>query len=221
MSPPTSTSWNRVRSGYFATIGTRVMRGRGIDERDTPARRAWRWSTRRLRRGSSRGAIRSASGSASATSAARGDFEIVGVVEDVKYTDANQPVRPMIFLAAVPIAAYTSDGDLRGSHARSTMLRAVVVQVAPSRPTSRRAIRAADRRSRPGRHRPPRDADGRRRSARNFRIERLMARLSDRSTAAGARARVAGAVRRDGLRRRRSARARSACAWRSAPIGGG
>jgi hypothetical protein len=38
-SRPESTSWNRVGPKYFDTVGTRVLRGRAIDERDVPGAR--------------------------------------------------------------------------------------------------------------------------------------------------------------------------------------
>jgi hypothetical protein len=36
---PDSASWNRVSAGYFETVGTRVLRGRAIGDRDTPGGR--------------------------------------------------------------------------------------------------------------------------------------------------------------------------------------
>ena len=59
-----------------------------------------------------------------------GDYEIVGVVEDVKYTQANRPTRPMMFLPAFQFASYDDASD-RNVQARSTLMRAVIIRSAP------------------------------------------------------------------------------------------
>jgi predicted permease len=140
---PDFSSWNRVTAGYFATVGTRVLRGRAIDERDTPGARrvavvnesfAARFFERRDPIGETLGL--GDPGHAS-------DYEIVGVVEDAKYTGATRSeVRPMLFLPSFQIAPYTSEG-MRAVQARSTLLRALVVQVSPSAANLEARIRAA------------------------------------------------------------------------------
>lgn len=127
---PGGSSWNRVGPRYFETVGTRVLRGRAIDARDTPAaahvavvneafvRRFFTTADPIGRRLGIGGA-----------SQAR-DYEIVGVVEDVKYTSADEPVRPMIFLPAMQLASY-ADVSRRNVQARSTLLRSLVVETAP------------------------------------------------------------------------------------------
>jgi predicted lysophospholipase L1 biosynthesis ABC-type transport system permease subunit len=106
-----------------------------------------------------------------------GDFEIVGVVEDVKYTNASQPVRPMIFVPAFQTVEYT-DPSLRNVQARSiTLLRAVVVKTGPRSGNLEGALRTAVAEVNPEvtiiRVMPmAMQVSG------NFRIERLMARLT-------------------------------------------
>jgi macrolide transport system ATP-binding/permease protein len=118
-------SWNRVGPGYFDTLGTKVIRGRAPDARDTPSAPMVAvvnetFVTRYFEAEEPIGRRLGIGGPANAR-----DFEIVGVVEDVKYTGADQPTRPMIFLPDFQIpAARDGDGNVM---ARSTLLRAVSV----------------------------------------------------------------------------------------------
>jgi predicted permease len=172
-----SASWNRVSAGYFDTVGTRVLRGRPIDERDTPHAKhvavvnesfARRFFEHEDPIGQTVG-IGDASHSA--------DFEIVGVVEDVKYTAATRPeVRPMLFLPAFQTVEYT-DATARNVQARSTLLRAIIVQVDPAAMNVEAGIRQALAAVNP-------DLNVMRvlpmpvQVSANFRLERLMARLT-------------------------------------------
>ena len=108
---PDGSSWNRVSAGYFEAVGTRILRGRGIDEHDTPAsRRVAVVNEAFVRRFSSEGdPLGRRVGIGDAGHA--GDYEIVGVVEDVKYTGATQPeVRPMLFLPSFQTVEYPAGG---------------------------------------------------------------------------------------------------------------
>lgn len=135
---PDSSSWNRVSAGFFETVGTRVLRGRPIDERDTPSskRVAVVNETFARRFLAERDPIGGTVGIGYIDHAA--DFEIVGVVEDVKYTGATQPdVRPMLFLPSFQVAEY-KDLTARNVQARSTLPRAVVIRSRLTRGTSKR-----------------------------------------------------------------------------------
>lgn len=173
---PDGSSWNRVWPGYFATVGTRVLRGRAIDERDTPSgRRVAVVNAAFVRRFFEAGepiGRRLGLGDAAHT----GDFEIVGVVEDVKYTAAGQPVRPMIFLPALQVVPYASAGE-RSVQARSNLLRAVILQAALRAGSLEEAIRRAVADANPDvtvvRIVPLADQ-----LSTNFRMNRLMARLT-------------------------------------------
>jgi hypothetical protein len=71
------------------------------------------------------------------------DFEIVGVVEDVKYTGATRhDARPMLFLPSFQTVEY-SDPTARNVQARSTLPRTIVVQVAPAARSVEAGIRRA------------------------------------------------------------------------------
>jgi predicted permease len=173
--PPVS-SWNRIGPRYFDTVGTRLVRGRLIDERDTPASahvavvnaafvRRFFENTNPI--GQRLGLF----GPSHA-----GDYEIVGVVEDVKYTQANRPTRPMIFLPAFQLATYDDAAD-RNVQARSTLMRAIVIRSAPGatglEATIRRTLASID----PNLTILRIDTLGDQ-VALSFRLERLMARLT-------------------------------------------
>jgi predicted permease len=173
---PISSSWNRIGPAYFETIGTRLLRGRAIDERDTP--------------GSAHVAVVNAAfvrqffdkdeplgrrvGIGGPGHA--GDFEIVGVVEDVKYTGASRPTRPMFFVPTMQVAGYDDASD-RNVQARSTLMKTVIIRTASEAASLesmlRRTLANVDRGLTVLRVLPLADQVGV-----NFRLERLMARLT-------------------------------------------
>jgi predicted permease len=127
---PDNSSWNRVGPGYFETTGTRIVRGRGILPTDTPSRaRVAVVNETFVRLFFERAdAVGRRLGIGGPDHAA--DFEIVGVAEDVKYSNADQPVRPMIFLPMLQVAPYASPGDAN-TQGRSMLARTVVVETRP------------------------------------------------------------------------------------------
>jgi predicted permease len=94
----TAPSWDRVGPHYFETIGTRLLRGRAIDERDTPAARhvAVINETFARRFFSHEDPIGRHFGMGDASHS--GDYEIVGIVEDAKYQDTRGPAYATFFL---------------------------------------------------------------------------------------------------------------------------
>jgi predicted permease len=94
----TAPSWDRVGPHYFETIGTRLLEGRAIDERDSSAAPhvvvinetfARRFFPNEDPIGQHLGM-----GDASHS----GDYEIIGIVEDAKYQDARGPAYATFFL---------------------------------------------------------------------------------------------------------------------------
>jgi predicted permease len=135
-----SIPWNRVGPGYFETAGTRVVRGRGIESRDTPVSpRIAVVNQAFVRRYLENGEPLGRRLGLGDVSHAR-DFEIVGVVEDVKYTAANRPTRPMIFLPTLQIVAYDNPAE-GGAQARTTIARALLVRTAAGAPNLERDVR--------------------------------------------------------------------------------
>jgi hypothetical protein len=125
-----SSSWNRIGPGYFETLGTRVVRGRTLDETDRPdSARVAVVNQAFVRRffpdEEPLGRTLGIGGPERAL-----DFEIVGVTEDVKYTDATRPVRPMVFFPTLQLAPL-EDATARNVQLRSTVAGAVVLQLGP------------------------------------------------------------------------------------------
>jgi predicted permease len=99
-------SYSRVSPHYFETIGTRLRRGRAIDEHDTPAspRVAVVNEAFVVRFFPHEDPVGRRFGFT--TVAHSRDFEIVGVVEDTKYRDVRQAAEPMFFLPLAQTVAY-------------------------------------------------------------------------------------------------------------------
>jgi predicted permease len=174
---PTGASWNRVTAGYFETVGTRVVRGRAIDERDTPANTRVAVVNESLVRRyfEHENPIGQTLGIGDPGHAR--DFEIVGVVEDVKYTGASvTDVRPMMFLPSFQAAEYKSAGMIT-TQARSMLLRSLIVQMSPAARNVEAGVRQALASVDPNLTvlrvvSMPVQVGG------NFRLERLMSRLT-------------------------------------------
>jgi predicted permease len=102
-------SWDRVGARYFETIGTPIVRGRGIGEHDTAESQhvavvnetfAQRFFPNQDPIGRRFG--KNEQGHA-------GDYEIVGVVKDARYLEASRQVKPMFFLPLLQTVAYAGD----------------------------------------------------------------------------------------------------------------
>jgi predicted permease len=91
-------SWDRVGPRYFETIGTRLLRGRAIEERDTPTspRVAVINETFARRYFPKEDPIGQHLGMDDVSHS--GDYEIVGIVEDAKYQDTRGPAYATFFL---------------------------------------------------------------------------------------------------------------------------
>jgi len=90
---------NRVSPGYFETIGTRLLRGRGFDERDTPTSPRVAVVNEEFRHRFLADADAIGARFSVGDGGVPGAYEIVGVVENAKYDDPRDPVRAMAFFA--------------------------------------------------------------------------------------------------------------------------
>jgi predicted permease len=173
---PDSSSWNRVGPGFFETVGTRLMRGRAIDDRDVPgAQRVAVVSQEFVRQFlADKNPLGQHLGIGDASHAR--DFEIVGVVDDVKYSNARRPVRPMIFLPGFQSGDY-ADQSARNVQGRSMLLHAIVVQTASGAANIEPALRAAIAEVDPNIN-VLRVLPMTTQVSVNFRVERLLARLT-------------------------------------------
>jgi predicted permease len=101
-------SYDRVSAHYFETIGTRLLRGRVIDEHDTQGSRHVAVVNEAFERKffPNEDSLSKHFGVGDASHS--GDFEIVGVVEDTKYRDEKTPADEMLFLPMLQTETYTN-----------------------------------------------------------------------------------------------------------------
>jgi predicted permease len=92
-------SWLRVSAGYFETLGTKIVRGRSINEQDSPTSRRVALVNQTFAKHffQDDNPIGKHFGYIDQTHA--GDFEIVGVTEDTEYREPTRKIPPMYFLA--------------------------------------------------------------------------------------------------------------------------
>jgi predicted permease len=121
---PGAVSWNRVSATYFETIGTRLLKGRSINEHD-------RTSSQRIAVVNqtfvelyfkNQNPIGRRFGMGGPEHAA--DYEIAGVVEDAKYVSTHEPAYPTFFL---PLLQFEKKPD--GSLAASNNINDIVLHV--------------------------------------------------------------------------------------------
>jgi len=140
--PNDSSSWDRVSAHYFETIGTRLVRGRLIDERDTPNSRLITVVNQTFVRKffpneDPMGKHFGLNGAA--------DYEIVGIVEDAKYHDARDAAWPTFFLPLLQMshAHWASSTLARSNNIASIQLR-VTGKTKGLEPALRRTIAEID-----------------------------------------------------------------------------
>ena len=106
-------SWARVGPKFFEIIGQHLLRGRGITEQDTSTSTPIAvvneaFVKKFFTHGEDPIGVHFGSSGEKST----GDFEIVGVVKDVKYNNLTKPVRPMFFRPFGQIAHTEPQSDL-------------------------------------------------------------------------------------------------------------
>jgi len=107
----TAPSWDRVGPQYFETIGTRLLQGRVVDERDTPAAQHIAVINETFARRFFRNEDPIGQHFGMGDTSHSGDYEIVGLVEDAKYQDTRGPAYATFFL---PLLQTPSGQQLRG-----------------------------------------------------------------------------------------------------------
>lgn len=121
-------SWLRVSPDYFETIGTRLMRGRFLDDRDTPAARhvAVVNETFAHKFFPKDDPLGKHFGLGDATHSA--DYEIVGVVGDAKYADARDAAWPTFFRPLLQIEHFAEPSE-QSAEVRSNVIRNIELHV--------------------------------------------------------------------------------------------
>jgi macrolide transport system ATP-binding/permease protein len=113
----------RVSPEFFDIIGQRVQRGRGITEQDTATSQAVAVVNQAfLKRFFPKGEDPIGKHFGVFGVKSSGDFEIVGVVSDVKYTEPRSDVRPMYFRPLLQVAHTEPQDDMRSLYAQAIML---------------------------------------------------------------------------------------------------
>jgi predicted permease len=122
------TAWTRVGPDYFETIGTRLVRGRPIQESDTAITRhvavineafARRFFPKEEPIGKHFGVGAKFSKS----------FEIVGIAADAKYRQPDQPAVPMYFIPRPQVTPYADAGTM-AFESRSLFVNDIVLRFA-------------------------------------------------------------------------------------------
>jgi predicted permease len=107
-------SWLRIGPNYFPTIGTRLLRGRALGERDTPTSTKVAVVNQRFAKkffGDQDPIGKRFGGN---NPKFNSEFEIVGVVEDTKYQDTHGEAYATYFLPYLQNVAYTDPTEIAG-----------------------------------------------------------------------------------------------------------
>ena len=134
--------WNRVAPDYFNTIGTRVLRGRVITDADTAASRHVAVINQAFARYffPSEDPIGRHFGEIFPKYAK--DMEIVGIVEDTKYGQPDQPVPPMFFRPRAQVIPF-DEPETMAFETRSLYANDVVLRISGRDPAIESRIRQA------------------------------------------------------------------------------
>jgi predicted permease len=140
-----SPSWDRVSASFFDTIGARILRGRTFNERDTPEAPhvavvnqtfadAYFPNEDPLGKRFGLGGFEH-----------RADYQIVGVVNTIRFRNPRGPGRPMFF---VPMLQMSKSEWENNTKARSNLIQNIVLRVSGSpsglSPRIQRALAAID-----------------------------------------------------------------------------
>jgi predicted permease len=120
-------SWLRVSDGYFESIGTRIVKGRGFTEQDTSHTRNVAVVNRTFAEKFFRDGDPIGKRFGNFDPKFAGNFEIVGVTEDTQYWEATRKIRPTFFLAQAQQIVY-DEPRLRAFEDVSHFLSVVVIQ---------------------------------------------------------------------------------------------
>jgi macrolide transport system ATP-binding/permease protein len=122
-------SWVRVSADYFETIGTPLVRGRFLDERDTPGSRHVAVINEAFARKYLLNADPLGKHFGLGDAPHAGDYEIVGIVGDAKYSDARGEAWPTFFRPLLQMEKFKDNAD-QSAEIRSNWIHDVELRVA-------------------------------------------------------------------------------------------
>jgi predicted permease len=122
-------SWLRVGPDYFETIGTRLLRGRSINEQDTPTSRHVAVVNQQFAKKYFKDEDPIGKHFGSNDPKHPSDFEIVGVVEDARYQNNHGVERPRYFLPYLQDVQYSEPSIMSGQVA-SQRIQSIQLHVA-------------------------------------------------------------------------------------------
>jgi predicted permease len=123
--PQNSPSWDRVSAGFFETIGAHIVRGRGFDEHDTPEAPHVAVVNQKFvdQYFPNQDPIGRRFGLGGPEHA--GDYQIVGVVNTIRFRDLRHEGRPFFFLPLLQL----SKPEWSGIMARSALINSVIIRI--------------------------------------------------------------------------------------------
>jgi predicted permease len=121
-------SWDRVSPHFFETIGQPVIRGRGLSEQDTATSRMVAIVNQSFVKKffPQQDPIGSHFGTFNQKYA--GDYEIVGIVADAKYTNPRDPARPMYFRPLSQLNTNLKEHSATTAESRSLFPNSITIQ---------------------------------------------------------------------------------------------
>lgn len=138
----TSSDWSRVTSGFFETLGARIVMGRPFTDEDTHDSRPVAVINQAFARQFFVNGNPLGQHFGPASRGKGGVYEIVGVVSDIRYfPDLGTPVRPMYFVPQAQTAHF-DDASLQGREVWSHYPYNIVIW-APGRPDIEAEVRRA------------------------------------------------------------------------------
>jgi len=146
--PPTAgssqnqSSWLRVTDGYFESIGTKIVKGRGITDQDTATTRNVAVVNQTFAKKFFRDEDPIGKHFGDLEQKYAGAFEIVGVTEDTQYLGPTSKIRPTFFLAGAQRMVY-DDPRFKAFEDRTHFLDAAVLQTQGSVPGLESQVRRA------------------------------------------------------------------------------
>src|SRR5215472_14376966 len=135
-------SWDRVSPGYFDTIGTKIVAGRGFTEQDDASGRLVAVINQTFARKFFKNGEPIGHHFGDLDQKYAGNFEIVGVTEDTQYWNPTKHIRPMFFLPAAQWAKYDDKSEVMFENVSHLEMGAIKIRTSGQMPGIEAQVRA-------------------------------------------------------------------------------